>query len=251
MVSLVSNVRPGPAPVLEKPLDLGLVRAWSYSTLSVFDECAYRVYIQKVKKIPEPQGDAAARGEIVHKAAEDYVSGKVAELIPELKNHSDRLLELRELFKAGKVEQEGEWAFTIDWTKTDWMAGDCWARIKLDAYVKESDTSCRVIDFKTGKKFGNEIKHAQQGLLYAIAAFMRDPEMQAASVEFWYTDLNPKESTKKFYTREQALMFMPGFHNRGVKMTTEKDFNPNPSKMNCKWCHFKKGETPECRYGVT
>ena len=42
---------------------------------------------------------------------------------------------------------------------------------KLDAYVKEDDTSARVIDYKTGKRFGNEIGHSQQCLLYAIAAF--------------------------------------------------------------------------------
>jgi RecB family exonuclease len=250
MVNLVSNVRPGAAPKLETDVQLGLVPAWSYSTVTTFEECAYRVYIAKVKKIPEPSGEAADRGTMVHKAAEDYVQGLTDQLIPELKNHAAWLEHLRVEFPTGSVSVEGEWAYTIDWEKTGWMDPTCWARIKLDVFVKTSPTTGRVIDYKTGKKFGNEIKHGQQGLLYAIGAFMRDPELEYVDVEFWYTDLALKESTKKSYTRAQALMMMPSFHKRGVRMTTEKEFNPNPSKMNCKWCHFGKGEHPECRYGI-
>ena len=250
MVTLVSNERPGPPIQLDKDFELGLVKAWSYSTVTTFEECAYRVYIGKVKKIPEPSGEAADRGTAVHKAAEDYVQGKTDELIPELKNHRAWLDDLRKDFPTGSVSVEGEWAYTIDWEKTGWMDANCWARIKLDVFVKNSPTTGRVIDYKTGKKFGNEIKHGQQGLLYAIGAFMRDPELEYVDVEFWYTDLPLKESTKKSYTRAQALMFMPSFHKRGVKMTTETEFNPNPSKMNCKWCTFGKGEHPECRYGI-
>ena len=39
------------------------------------------------------------------------------------------------------------------------MAKDVWARIKLDAIVHEDETSARVIDYKTGRQFGNEIAH--------------------------------------------------------------------------------------------
>lgn len=250
MVTLVSSSRPGPATVLETPKELGLVPAWSFSTLEKFEQCAYQIYIGKVKKIPEQQGEAAARGETIHKAAEDYVAGKRADMIPELAKYSEHIEDLKALFSEGKVEQEGEWAFTIDWEKTGWMSPDCWARVKLDAFVQVSPTECRVIDFKTGKKFGNELKHGQQGLLYAIAAFMRDPALEFATVEFWYTDQKLSDMTKKTYTRQQALMFMPDFHRRGVKMTTEVNFDPNPSKMNCLWCPYKKGDVPECRWGV-
>lgn len=250
MVTLVSNVRPGPALSLENNIELGPIPAWSYSSLGTFEDCAYRSFIEKVKKIPQPQGEAAARGEIVHKAAEDYVQQKIDKIIPELKNHTDGLNELRRLFVEGAVSVEGEWAYTIDWAVTQWMAPDCWARIKLDVFVKTSPTTGRIIDYKTGKKFGNEIKHGQQGLLYAIGAFMRDPELEYVEVEFWYTDLALKESTKKSYTRTQALMMLPGFHKRGVKMTTEREFNPTPSKQACRWCHYGKGEHPECRYGI-
>lgn len=250
MVTLISNIRPGPAQTLAQPAALGKVPAWSISALDVFETCAYRTYIAKVKKIPEPQGAAASRGEQVHKCAEEYVNGLRHDLIPELKKYESEFEALKGEYLLGKVEQEGEWGFTIDWAKTGWMSPDVWARVKLDAYVQVSATEARVIDFKTGKKFGNELKHNQQGLLYAIAAFMRDLELQFATVEFWYTDQKLTDMTKKTYTRDQALMFLPGFHNRGVKMTTETEFEPNPSKINCLWCSFKEGEHPECRWGV-
>jgi len=250
MVSLVSTTRSGPEPTLEKPIELGRVKTWSFSTLSVYEECAYRLFIAKVKKIQEESGPAADRGTMIHTAAEDFVQGKTDDIIPELAGHEKGLAELKVLYDLGQVSVEGEWAFTIDWEKTGWMDANCWARIKLDVFVQMTPTYGRVIDYKSGKKFGNEIKHQQQGLLYAIGAFMRDPNLAEVDVEFWYTDLPLKDTTKKHYTRQQALMFLPGFHKRGVKMTTETEFDPNPSKMNCKWCAFKKGEFPECKWGV-
>jgi len=212
MVVLISNVRPDGKKTMQVPETLGPIAAWSFSTLKVFEECAYRLYIQKVKKIPEPQGPQAARGETIHKAAEDYIQGLTDTIIPELKHVAKVLEDLRELFKEqGKVSVEGEWAFTKEWVPTGWMSPDCWARIKLDVLVYQTPTSARVIDWKSGKKFGNEVTHGQQGLLYAIGAFMRDPQLEFCDVEFYYTDQN--EITKKSYTREQALMFLPGFHS--------------------------------------
>ena len=107
MVTLISTTRPGPAPELAHPTELGLVPAWSISTLDKFETCAYQVYIAKVKKIPEPQGDAAARGETIHKAAENFVNGTTPDLIPELKKYEALFDELKAAFTRGEVEQEG------------------------------------------------------------------------------------------------------------------------------------------------
>ena len=97
-----------------------------------------------------------------------------------LKKFKDEFEELRQLFEEAKVELEGEWGFTKDWEICGWMEGRTWARIKLDALVNESDTSARVIDYKTGKRFGNEISHSQQALLYAIGTFLRYPNLEFA-----------------------------------------------------------------------
>ena len=50
---------------------------WSFSALKTFEQCPYRSYLQKIKKIPEPQHPAAKRGTDIHNQAEDYVKGEI------------------------------------------------------------------------------------------------------------------------------------------------------------------------------
>lgn len=248
MAITTASTRPDLDKPLEKPTEFGRLRAWSYSALKVFEECAYRSYIAKVKMIPEPSGPAAERGSVIHQEAEDYVAGKLEKLPLTLSKFTNEFEQLKELFADAQVELEGEWGFDIDWKPVGWVTPTTWARIKLDVLVNQDEQSVRVIDYKTGKKYGNEIAHSQQGLLYAIGTFLRYPHVQFAQTEFWYLDHGL--TTKKSYTREQALQFLPNWHNRGVIMTTATQFDPNPSKYNCKWCSYKKGDEPACDWGV-
>ena len=179
----------------------------------------------------------------------DYVNGTAGEMAKELIKFKSEFEELRQGFIDAKVELEGEWGFDIDWKTVGWLTPDTWARIKLDALVQEDETSARVIDYKTGKRWGNEITHGQQGLLYAIGTFFRYPHLQYVQTEFW--ELDKGETAKKQYTREQAMEFAPGFHRRAIKMTTEKDFTPTPNSSSCRWCSFKTGDDPECSWGVS
>jgi hypothetical protein len=247
VIKLVQDVRPDLETAFDTPDLLGPVPAWSYSALKVFEECPYRTYISKVKKIPEPSSPAADRGTLIHEEAEHYVDG-TGEFTKSLQKFKNDFEELRVLYEDAKVELEGEWGFTKDWSPTGWMAPDVWARIKLDALVHQDETSARVIDYKTGKKFGNEIGHAQQCLLYAIATFFRYSDLQFVQTELWYIDHG--EKTIKHFTREEAMQFAPGWHKRAVRMTTCEDFSPTPSKDACRWCSYRKGEFPECKWGI-
>ena len=74
---------------------LGPIKAWSFSTLTKFEECPYRVYLNKVEKIPEPSGSAADRGTAIHTLAEDYVQGFVGELPDELSKYTESFKQLR------------------------------------------------------------------------------------------------------------------------------------------------------------
>jgi len=248
MIKLTQDERPDNVIDYEKPEKLGDVRAWSYSALKVYEDCPYRTYISRVKGVREPSNPAADRGTQIHQYAEDYVNGTIGEMPNELHKFKDAFEELRTLYAEAKVELEGEWGYDLDWSPVGWMQKETWARIKLDALVNEDEQSARVIDYKTGRKFGNEIAHGQQGLLYAIGTFFRYPNLQYVQTEFWYLDKG--ETTKKGYTRDQAMQFAPGFHRRAVKMTTETEFSPTPSKNACRWCAFRKGDEPECHWGV-
>lgn len=248
MISLTQEKRPDALKPIEVPEQLGELKSWSYSALKVFEQCPYRSYIAKVKKIQEESGPAAERGTMIHQQAEDYVNGTLGEFPDTLIKFKAEFEELREGFANAEVELEGEWGFDLNWNPVGWMEKATWARIKLDALVHQDETCVRVIDYKTGKKFGNEIGHSQQALLYAIATFLRYPDVQFAQTELWYLDLG--ETTIKSFTRDQAMQFMPTWHKRAVEMTTCDDFSPTPSKDACRWCSYRKGEHPECTWGV-
>ena len=153
---------------------------------------------------PLPAGKtehANERGSRVHEAAEAYVRGGV-ELLPELSRYKDPLKELQSLYKDSKVQLEEEWAMTRDWSPTAWMSEDAWCRMKLDAFVLVSKTHARVIDYKTGRIQGNEVKHTEQGQLYQLTSFLKYPDLETISVEFWYIDHGPDQDLRLHYTRE-------------------------------------------------
>ncbi len=250
MENLTSPKRPDLISTVEvtEDLQLGLVPAWSYSALKTFESCAYRTYISKVKRVKEDYGPAAARGTRIHDEAEQYVRHQTADLPDALKKFQQQFKELRELFAEAKVETEGEWGFTLNWEPTGWVAPDTWARVKLDALVHESETSARVIDYKTGKQLGNEIAHSQQALIYAIGTFFMYPDLEILNTEMWYLDHGT--TMEQTYTRDEAMVFMPKLHERAVTMTTATKFPPSPSNYNCRWCSFGKGPEPHCEWGI-
>ena len=237
------------------PQSKGLVPSWSASMLKKFETCRWQVYLNKVLKLPTEQGPAAERGERWHAACELYVMGEIGEWPEDMASSTkfahfaDDFDELRDAYAEACVEVEGNWGFNQDWDAVEWMAPDVWARMKLDVKYEYSPTHIRIIDHKTGKKFGNEVTHADQGLIYTIGAFMRYPEVELIDVDFWYLDQGEKSFPKR-YSRAQAMVFLPRITDRALRLTTatERDFRPSPSIHNCRYCDFNKEGA--CEYRV-
>jgi RecB family exonuclease len=239
------------------PLDapLGTIPATSFSSLSTFEKCAYHLYLSKVEKHPDPSGPAAERGTKIHDMAEAYMRAEIDEEIPaELSKFTELFQELRARFAEGHVHVEEDWAFTRVWDNTGWTSKDCWLRVKLDAMDRISPTAAIVYDWKTGRKFGNEIKHGQQALLYVLAAFIRYPELEFIESNMVYLDKGEKMTSS--YSRDQAMLFFDRYNLRFNIATTALEFTPTPNASACKWCpHAKTQEDrdmPACgwRYGV-
>ena len=131
---------------------MSYIKAWSFSRLSIFEQCKFRAKLAYVDRIPEPPRPlppgktehANDRGTRIHTAAELFIQQDV-ELQPELHAFRAEFMRLRELFKQGKVALEGEWAVDKDWQPTAWTSSTTWARIKLDAFVRLSKTHAVVI----------------------------------------------------------------------------------------------------------
>jgi len=235
-------------------ITLGPVDKWSFSRLHAFEECPYRVYLSSVKKEKGPAYDddpdhPLTRGNREHKNCEDFVGGKTDKTTKAMNKFKPELEMLKEDFDDGKLELEGDWAFDVDWQPTGWWDDNAWARIKLDVWKLVDPTTGKVIDYKTGKKFGNEVKHTQQAQLYMVGAFLKYPEVDLIETEFLYLDHGLRMN--KSYKRDKLPLYLKKFTDRALKMTTCTDFKPKPTKMNCRWCDYgPENGTGACPYGV-
>lgn len=235
-----------------------IIPRWSFSALAEFEQCPFKSKLKRIDKIPEmerplPPGKsehANDRGSRIHDAAELFVRG-TGPFIGELRKFENELHVMRDLFAQGKVSLEGEWATDHDWNPCDWGAPEAWQRLKLDSFVHLSDEEGVVIDYKTGKRFGNEIKHTEQTQLYAINSFLRYPKLQVIHTELWYLDLDELHSMT--YMRHQALRFRERWNSRATKMTTATSFPAKANIYSCRWCTYKpedKGGSGHCSRGV-
>lgn len=222
----------------------------SYSRLLDFESCRLKAYFKHVERIPDPRpATAADRGTDVHNRTELFVRGQGEAPKEATKHFKDELDSLKRHFDDGRASLEGEWAFDPDWQTTNWKGG--WFRLKADAVVHLTPKHACVVDYKTGKRFGNEIKHGEQLQLYSLAVLLREPKVERVTAELWYFDQN--ELATYEVTRATGLRCLKGFDNRARKMTQATTFPPNPNGYSCKWCPYKPvelGGTGHCKAGV-
>ena len=223
------------------------IKAWSFSLLMVFENCEYHAYLQRIAGVPDTTPKTHAdRGTQIHQEAEDYVRGKAA-ATNNLRFFTDDLASLAKHYTEGRVVCEEEWGFNREWEVVDW--DKAWLRLKCDVVCHLSPTHLAVIDYKTGKRFGNEIKHAQQLQLYALCALLRYPEVQEVTCELWYLDQNELASFKM--KRGQLSRYLAQFDKRGRRVTETTTFKPSANAYSCKWCPYGPDKQGDCQYGVS
>ena len=254
--------------VKDRILNVIHIPTWSHSRLGLFDQCKYRTYLKHGLKIPEPQRPlppgktehANDRGSRIHENAELFVRGK-AKMGRELAAFAPEFEALHRIYKKApkRVQLEEEWGMNQEWETCDWNAKEVWLRLKLDALVFLSDTEAVVIDVKTGRRQGNEIKHAEQVQLYQLVTFLRYPKLETVHVELWYTDID--DLFTQTYRRDQGLRFQKKFKQRGTALTTyqftgDQKLEANPSIFTCKYCPYGPPSkafperTGHCKRGV-
>lgn len=218
---------------------INMITSWSFSRFQDFFECAYRAKLKYIDKLPDDRPKPAAdRGTAIHQLAEDYVRGTLTKVPQELMKFSEEFITLKRLNKEGKVSLEGEWGFDKNWNITDWK--HAWGRIKADAVIHPEPGTAVVIDYKTGRKFGNEVKHAEQLQLYAVATCLREPSVQHVVCELWYLDQD--DLTRIDVSRKAVeTKFLKHFDKKAHKITSATSFPANPNKFVCKWCPYTDG----------
>lgn len=228
-----------------------IIPSWSFSKVQDFEKCKYLTKLKHLDRIPEPERElppgktefANDRGTRIHTACEEFINGTVPDLAPEADKHFGPQLDLLRVMHAdGLVSLEGEWGMNREWEPTDYKTA--WLRLKLDAMVMHDDRTATVIDFKTGKKWGNEIKHGEQLALYQLVTFLRYPKLEKVYAELWYLDQPTDNVTSLLYTRPKGLQHRSNWDRRGHKLTTCTDWPVNPNIHSCKYCRY--GEAGIC-----
>lgn len=226
------------------------ITAWSFSRLNDWRKCAKYAYFKHVLRMKEPGSEALDRGSRIGELAEKFASpaGKRMKTPGELQTFE---VEFRDLQKR-KVHSEEEWAFTKEWAPTGWFDKDAWARCKVDAFHieargkgKDARVTGVVIDYKTGKI--NPV-HLEQVTLYALAAFLKFPELQDVEVQLWYLDhgvLHPEPL--RLFSRNDVPALKKEWDGNVGPMLRDRRFVEKPSKA-CTWCHFSKGKGGPCKY---
>ena len=229
------------------------IDTWSFSRLKTYETCPYQLWLSAGEKRSQDhmKREAADRGTAIHLEAENFVLGK-GDFTKNLAKFADYLNDVKIWYENGEVEVEQNWGFTVDWEKTGWWDDNVSCRMKLDQFIsreKDAGTRATAVDLKTGKKFGNEVSHSQQGQIYALGSFLRYPELEIVDVSMIYLDhgLN----SKKTYTREKAMKFLPMWNQRAEKLLADRVFKPKANKITCKWCPYgpQNGDS-SCDWGV-
>lgn len=230
------------------------IRNWSFSRLQDFEACPFRAKLKIIDKIPEPERElrpgqtehANDRGTRIHEACELFVRGE-GPFPPEAKHFEAELKSQAQRYKQGLVSLEGEWGFNKNWEPVDYKFA--WLRVKADSVTFLTKEHAAVIDLKTGKRFGNEIKHGEQLQLYSLAVFLRYPQIEHVTAELWYLDVNDLASLD--IVRPTGLRFLKPFDKRGRKMTEATEFPPNPNAHSCKYCPYHPARgSGDCPHGV-
>lgn len=227
-----SHAHPNPSPTR--------ITAWSFSRLKTWLQCPLKAKLLFIDKLKEPESQAMADGQRIHKLAEDYLNHAFDTVPEELHSFGEDYKALRQ---AGGLLVEHPLAFKEDLTLCDWFAKDAWLRVRFDAFVldKENRHAC-VIDLKTGKVRKED---EEQLSLFALAVFLAYPEIDEVQTELWY--INHGHPAAQSYKRSHLDSLKTKWFGKAEQMLHDEQFLPTPSPL-CRWCAWRKSNGGPCQY---
>jgi len=216
------------------------MNAWSYSSIKTFEQCPKKYYHLKVLKDVKDVGSAASiYGNMVHKAAEDYI--KDGTEIPEKYAFLRPVVEAFEKIPGDKhcelrlgVAFDGE-----NYAPTTFFGKDVWWRGIIDLLIVDGEKAY-IIDYKTGKN----VKYAdtKQLDLMAGAVFIHYPEVETIKSALAFVVTN--DFIKKDHKKELALSYMNTFDPLLVRLVAAEENNVwnAVSSPLCAYCPVTKCE---------
>lgn len=146
---------------------------WSYSSISLFQQCPRKYYRLRVKKdIVEPPAVHLDYGKEVHKAAEDYVCNDKS-LDPRYAFIKPTLDALKSL--PGMKLCEYEMGLTKEFQPCGFFDKEVWFRGIADLLILDGDHA-HLVDYKTGKS--SQYADTKQLELLALLVFKHFPHIK-------------------------------------------------------------------------
>jgi len=203
------------------------MKSWSFSSLTEYEKCPHSISFPYDSNEIYVPNEPAARGIKIHADCADYINGKKVTLLKGFDWPSIK----------GSISEQ-KFGLDINWQPVPYSEA-CFKFIP-DALILE-DTSITIIDFKTGKRDYNELKHASQMQFYATAMLSTYPDTTSIASELWYLDIPFIKRTEYTVNKLGAIRIRQ--HNRALKMMNDEKLDPKPSKSNCRFCrHAEKCE---------
>ena len=209
----------------------------SYSAIKLYEKCPLAYKLAYMEKLPDPSGEAAQRGKLIHSQIEDYINNVITEL-----PHEQRVMQVvLDFWKARKAKSEVQFAVDRVFKPVKYDDPKAMFRGVIDLLIIEGKIA-HVIDFKTGKKRD----YSDQLTVYAAAVFALYPKIQTIERSIYFVDLDLPEH----YTpveRSDTHSSVSLITERIAKLEKDSIFSPNPSSL-CRFCNFKKDAGGPCKW---
>jgi CRISPR/Cas system-associated exonuclease Cas4 (RecB family) len=223
------------------------IKFWSFSSSKTYDKCPKAIEHRYVLKTPKDARDNSAAE---HKELELYLeggkkpSGSVGggdpavygnPVDPQQFKFEGQVAEIRELCELHPFTQEEMLYLNSNWEPVTEFK-DAWLLAAMDVAIRISETEITIVDWKSGKREGNEISHLHQGQLYALCAWKKWPELTKFNVIFVYLDHGTE--TKATWKRGHLERIFPVWDAKGKAITSAMKFPAKPNKYSCRYCDY-------------
>jgi hypothetical protein len=213
------------------------VPAWSYSSITLFDQCPKKYYhLRVVKDIKEPESEAMLYGTAVHQAAEDYI--KDGTPIPAKYGYMQSMLDKLAGIKGEKLCEHKMGIKKVDGrlAPCGFFDKDVWYRGVADLLIIDNEKKeARVVDYKTGKS--SKYADPKQLALMSACVFLHFPEIERVKAGLLFVVC--KDFVRSEYHVDTGLNVFSELDGSLVSRETAYEtgvFNPKQN-FTCKgWC---------------
>ena len=210
---------------------------WSYSSLSLFDQCPKKYYHLRIAKdIKEPETEAIIYGKEVHLAAEEFVrDGKP---IPDKYGYMVPMLEKLAGLPGDKYCEYamGVKKTPVGYSITNFKDPNAWYRGIADLLiVDKAAKQARLVDYKTGKSA--QYADTKQLKLLAAATFVHFPYVQKIKAGLLFVVAKDFITEEYEFTQKDAYFepFIPIVEQLEAAVKSDT-WNPKRNFTCRKWC---------------